>query len=290
MRDENYDITYDDLNPTFLFSCTLSRDEDETNYHCHDFIELVTILKGERLFYIDGVEYEAKEGDLLILNPGTYHKSLLGRHTAPASVECYISFSDVNFRNVPKGHMPLFSGENLHFSMPQKMKQDLFKICQSISMEYGSCRTGRYFMVKAYLIQMICLILREQATPSSSPDSEGCVFKSINKKYVVDRIMSYLDLHYTEKVSLDKIAQNMYLSTFYVSKIFKSETGDTPINYLISLRMEKAKELLESAEASSVQNAAAKVGYEDVSYFSKLFKKYHGFSPSKCLTIKQQND
>ncbi len=288
MREENYDITYGDLNPTFLFSCTLSRDEDETNYHSHDFIELVTILKGERIFYIDGKEYETKEGDLLILNPGTLHKSLLGRSTSPASVECYIAFTDVCFRNTADKNMPLFTGSNLLLSMPAKMKQEIFKICQSISMEYGSCHTGRYFMVKAYLIQMICLILREQASPEQPPTNEGCVFKSINKKYVVDRITSYLDTHYTEKISLDKIAQNMYLSTFYVSKIFKSETGDTPINYLISLRMEKARKLLESAEVSSVQDAASSVGYEDVSYFSKLFKKYHGFSPSRCLTIHQQ--
>lgn len=287
MREENYDITYEDLNPTFLFSCTLSRDEDETNYHSHDFIELVTILKGERIFYIDGKEYETKEGDLLILNPGTLHKSLLGHTTSPASLECYISFTDVCFHHVPRNHMPLFPTGNLLLSMPAKMKQEIFKICQSISMEYGSCRTGRYFMVKAYLIQMICLILREQASPEQPAAGEGCVFKSINKKYVVDRIMSYLDSHYTEKVSLDKIAQNMYLSTFYISKIFKTETGDTPINYLISLRMEKAKELLESAEVSSVQDAAARVGYEDVSYFSKLFKKYHGFPPSKCITLTQ---
>lgn len=287
MHKENYDITYEDLNPTFLFSCTLSRNEDETNYHSHDFIELVTMLKGERIFYIDGREYEVREGDLLILNPGTLHKSLLGHCTSPASVECYISFSNVCFRNALKDHMPLFSGDSFLLSMPSKMKQDIFKICQSISMEYGSCHTGRYFMVKAYLIQMICLILREQASPEQISLNEGCVFKSINKKYVVNRIMSYLDSHYTEKVSLDKIAQNMYLSTFYVSKIFKSETGGTPINYLISLRMEKAKELLKSAEASSVQDAAIKVGYEDVSYFSKLFKKYHGFPPSKCLTFHQ---
>ena len=78
---------------------------------------------------------------------------------------------------------------------------------------------------------------------------------------------------------MDHIAENMYLSPFYISKLFKSETGDTPINYLISLRMEKAKELLDRNPALSIQEVAAQVGYEDAYHFSKLFKKYYGLSP-----------
>ena len=71
----------------------------------------------------------------------------------------------------------------------------------------------------------------------------------------------------------------MYLSPFYISKIFKSETGDTPINRLIDIRLEKAKQLLE--EGGSIQEVAAEVGYEDAYHFSKLFKKHYGVSPSK---------
>ena len=71
----------------------------------------------------------------------------------------------------------------------------------------------------------------------------------------------------------------MYLSSFYISKIFKSETGDTPINYLISLRMQKARELLDKNPEQSIQTVAMAVGYEDAYHFSKLFKKYFGLSP-----------
>ena len=62
-----------------------------------------------------------------------------------------------------------------------------------------------------------------------------------------------METHYKEKISLDQIAANMYLSSFYISKIFKSETGDTPINYLISLRMQKARELLDENPEQSIQ-------------------------------------
>ena len=49
-----------------------------------------------------------------------------------------------------------------------------------------------------------------------------------NKKYVVEQMIEYFEDHYAEKISLDQIAENMYLSPFYISKIFKSETGASP--------------------------------------------------------------
>ena len=73
----------------------------------------------------------------------------------------------------------------------------------------------------------------------------------------------------------------MYLSPFYISKIFKSEMGESPIHYLIRVRMEKAKALLESGASLSIGEIAEKVGYEDAYHFSKLFKKTYGVSPSK---------
>lgn len=71
----------------------------------------------------------------------------------------------------------------------------------------------------------------------------------------------------------------MYLSPVYISKLFKEETGDSPINYLIKIRLEKAKEVLEGQEPVSIRSVANQVGYEDVYHFSKLFKKYYGISP-----------
>ena len=141
-------------------------------------------------------------------------------------------------------------------------------------------RQGRYFMMKAYLMQMLLLVIRERCEPMERP--VGCAFESANKKYVVEQIMNYIEDHYSEKISLDQIAENMYLSPFYISRIFKSETGNAPIRYLINIRLEKAKELLEGGYEGSIQEVAAQVGYDDAYHFSKLFKKRYGISPSQA--------
>ena len=84
-------------------------------------------------------------------------------------------------------------------------------------------------MMKAYLIQVLCILERFQEQErqleerGESKKTSGCEFKSINKKYVVQRIRDYMETHYQEKISLDQIAANMYLSSYYISKIFKSD-------------------------------------------------------------------
>lgn len=274
-----YELTYNDLNPRFLFSCLLERQEEEQNYHCHDFIEIVIILKGKGHFLINGTDIPITEGNVLLLNPGTYHKSIpLPSHTL---TECYLAFTDVEFINTPKNFFPLFHGQKILGKLPEKAKKEIFQLCSAMNQESQSRNTGRYFMLKAYLIQVLCLLLRfdQQEELSDEHHMKGYEFKSPNKTYVVQQIMKYMESHYREKISLDQIAENMYLSPFYISKLFKSETGDTPINYLISLRMEKAKELLDRNPSLSIQQTAAQVGYEDAYHFSKLFKKYFGLSP-----------
>ena len=275
-----YDLTYDDLNPTFLFFCELKRTESENNYHCHEHIELSIVKKGHCTFYIDGKEYPVKQGDLIILNPGVYHKSL---YTCPgdSAVEYYIAFSDLHLRDLPPNTFPL-PGGNVILPMKEVIRQEVFRICASMGKEFQAYRPGRYFMLKAYLIQLILQLLREQKEAAEGiKNTKGCIFESPNKKYVVNQMIRYFNEHYQEKISLDRIARNMYLRTFYLSKIFKSETGDTPINYLIELRMEKARELLEAAPGLSIQNVAEMVGYDDAYHFSKLFKKHYGEPPTK---------
>ena len=85
--------------------------------------------------------------------------------------------------------------------------------------------------------------------------------------------------NYMNDISLDKISKNMYLSPVYISKIFKEEIGDSPINYLIKIRLSKAEELLKD-NTLPVKVVAKRVGYNDAYHFSKLFKKYYGIAPS----------
>ncbi len=278
MESENSKFQIEKLDPAFLYTWKGIRNRGNDPYHKHDFFELAFVLSGSGKYRIEGKVYEVREGDLLILNPGVRHQSVYQPDSETPTTEFFVAFSDIQIKGFPDNYLP-FPGEECILHTTGELRQKLFRICSSMAAENEVGRPGRYFMLKAYLMQMILLVIREQCEPMTLP--AGCAFESVNKKYVVERIVDYFEAHYNEKISLEHIAENMYLSPFYVSKIFKSETGDTPIRYLINIRLEKARELLEARKDISIKAAAAMVGYDDAYHFSKLFKKKYGISPSE---------
>ncbi len=276
---EKRSVLVEELNPTFLFTWKGTRWQGEDSPHSHDFLEMAFVLSGHGRYYIEGKIYEVSEGDLLVLNPGMAHQARLLPGTEIPATEFFVAFSDLQFRGCPYNYLPL-PGKTPILHTSGELRQKLFKLCASMEAENAVCREGRYFMLKSYLMQMVLLVAREQCEPVENPSRRA--FESANRKYVVEQIVSYLEDHYNEKISLDQIAANMYFSPYYISKIFKSETGDTLIRHLINIRLERAKELLEQGQTSSIQEVAAAVGYEDAYHFSKLFKKRYGISPSQA--------
>lgn len=275
--DKDREFLIEELNPTFLFTWKGRRTQDEKAYHSHDFLEIAFIVSGSGRYRIEGKVYDVCEGDLLIINPHVLHQGLVC-NPENAATEFFVGASDIGLRNLPPNTLPVpAKGPVLHTS--GEFRQKLARICASMEAENAVCWQGRYFMMKAYLMQMLLLIVRQQTDPLEV--KKGQAFESFGRKYVVERVIDYFEDHYAEKISLDDIAENMYLSPFYISRIFKSEIGDTPIHYLINIRLERAKELLESGSAESIQEVAAQVGYDDVYHFSKLFKKRYGIPPSQ---------
>lgn len=280
-RKNTTEVIIEEMNPTFLFTWkgTRKREKNDDSYHCHDFLEMAFVLSGEGRYCIEDEIYSIKEGDLLIFNPGVRHQALSCPEVELTATEFFVGFSDIQLSGYPANYMPVPKGEYMVHTTGE-LRQKLFKICSSMEAEKSVCKQGRYFMLKSYLIQILLLVIREQCEPMEK--AKGCAFESANKKYVVEQIVNYFEDHYSEKISLDQIAENMYLSPFYISKIFKSETGDTPIRHLINIRLEKAKEMLENGYRGSIQEVAATVGYDDAYHFSKLFKKHYGITPTQA--------
>lgn len=277
-KEKKKDIRIDDLNPTYLFSWKGTRNENEKCYHNHEHLEFAYIFSGAGKYHIEGEMFDVEAGDLLIFNPGVNHQAIRDENSDWPTTEFFVGFSNVQLPGYPYNYIPMPKGKYI-IHAEGELKSKMVRICTLIEQENRSRLEGQYFMQKALLMQLILLVIREQCERVAT--DVGYEFESLNKSYVVGRIIDYFEEHYREKISLDHIAENMYLSPFYISKIFKSETGDTPIRHLINIRLEKAKQLLEAGDNGSIQEISAKVGYEDAYHFSKLFKKRYGISPSQ---------
>ena len=98
-------------------------------------------------------------------------------------------------------------------------------------------------------------------------------------KEIVEMAVQYISDHYNEKIKLGTIAEKFYISETYFCKIFKKETGKNFLDYLTSLRLEKARNLLEKHNLK-VYEVAGMVGYEDARHFSRLYRKFFSYKPS----------
>lgn len=100
---------------------------------------------------------------------------------------------------------------------------------------------------------------------------------------IILKVDAYMKKHYREPVNTKSIAEIFGFTPAYLSKMFRDYKSITPADYIIQLRMEKAKELLSSSPGCKIKDIAASVGYEDSLYFSKVFKKTTGMSPRQYI-------
>ncbi len=106
------------------------------------------------------------------------------------------------------------------------------------------------------------------------------VFKYIDSKHsnIIHKSIQFVNQYYSEKITVDNMAKRVYLSTAYFSRVFKDETGISFHNYLNKIRIEKSKQILLETNLRII-DVSLMVGFEDQSYFTKVFNKLVGKTP-----------
>jgi two-component system response regulator YesN len=98
---------------------------------------------------------------------------------------------------------------------------------------------------------------------------------------VIETVKQYIHQHFAEELELNRLAEEVFLTPSYLSKLFKTETGETITDFLISVRIDRAKDWLREKNALKTYEVGEKVGYADPAYFNKVFKKVVGCTPKE---------
>ncbi|QYR19382.1 response regulator [Paenibacillus sp. sptzw28] len=101
-----------------------------------------------------------------------------------------------------------------------------------------------------------------------------------NRKRVIELALTYIEAHYSEGISMNTVAEHLYINPSYFSKIFHEEMNVTFSKYLLWLRLKKAKKLLNETNLK-IYEIAEQVGYNDFRHFAKMFKEQEGMTPAQ---------
>jgi len=274
----------ENFNPRVLYALKVKKtDYSDVPYcHTHDFTSIIYIISGECEYNINNMVYHVKKDDIIIFNPDTSHCCIMNHGNEVVQFQAGID--NIFIESLPKGY--LISMDKSPVISMNKYSREFIKCYNEILAEQEKGEPGCFLMIKSLLMKLIVIILKETHASDYKVKDDSINFEPYDRTTIISSLMNYMNKNYMQQISLDKISRNMYLSPAYISKVFKEETGESPINYLIKTRLSNACDMLKK-NSLSIKQISKNVGYEDAYYFSKLFKKYYGVPPSKYIKEKK---
>jgi len=251
----------------FSIEAYYDRRNDNYKEHSHTNFEILIILKGKRNVRINGKEFLAKDGDIVVFLPGEVHEEKTLTET--------ISYLGVRFWDYDLKQLSLdFPDLPPSFHIFNVSGQvDLMEVVNKIIHENKSGLPGAETLKGAYFVEFVVFLRRAFLSAMQGAQEKNALGR--------ERIASAVELMkktLDKPLNLNELAKSSFLSASYFSEVFKAKTGKSPKQFLIKEKIEKAKELLKKTD-KSIKQIAEELGYESESYFHKQFKAKTRLTP-----------
>lgn len=270
-------FTNDESFPLFI---QFGRHDIPLFVHGHeDFFELVTVLDGSAEHIVDGERSAISKGDVFVIGNGISHG-----FDSPEDLRiCNIMYrpemlfhGDSDIRQLPGFHalflLEPYLSSTQHFQSrlrltPAELARVL-PIINAAEQEYTSDHPGRKTMVLSLVRQLAVLLSRLYDCPAKPREIAG-----------IADAAAFMEAHFNENISVSDAAERSHYSQRHFIRLFTSVYGVTPQKYLLNVRLRHASALLRDSSLS-VTETALRCGFSDSNYFSRIFRKYTGSSPS----------
>jgi AraC family transcriptional regulator, L-rhamnose operon transcriptional activator RhaR len=254
--------------------------QETMDFHDHAFHELVIILNGEGEHVAGDERYKISAGDVFLLKPGTAHgyRDTLGLELVNVLyLPEKLNLPLYDLANSPGYHaffdlepaMRAQHGFRSKLQVSNKQLDSLKALVKKLEHEESIKSPGRLFRMAAILMQLIGQV-SEYYSGTDAPNRAEVLR--------LGKVISYIETRYAKPLSLDALAKRAAMSPSTLHRAFTSSMGESPINYLITVRLDRAKELLKDTNLS-ITEISSRVGFRDSNYFSRIFKKKQGKSP-----------
>jgi AraC-like DNA-binding protein len=252
--------------------------------HWHDFMELLYIRKGSVRATLMNTEITLNKGELLVVMPGELHSFM---NEGEGVFENFVVHIDsVFFHNavfdtheLSKIYPYIFSSRAPPFflcSNEEMKKNGILHVVNALYSEFRKQDLGYTLSIRAGLLEIFVWLLRRWNLYSQPALDTGNYSICIRMQPILDLIKE----QYHNNLTTQGMADKMYMSVCHFCRLFKKLTGYSFHDYLRSLRIVEAIKLLLSSN-DCIKKIASHVGYDDVNYFDRVFKKATGMSPDK---------
>lgn len=238
--------------------------------HFHEYYVIGFIENGKRLLSCKSKEYIIEPGDLLLFNPRDNHacEQIDGK---TLDYRCINIQPEIMRRAVfavtGKEQLPYFTPQVLFHNELVVVLRDLH---QMLMQEEVCLRKEEVFY---FLLELLIEEYTEQGISTSISEQ--------NTK--ITAICEFLEKHYMDNIALEDLCNLTGLSKYYLLRSFTKQMGISPYSYLETIRIEKAKKMLEHGVLPI--DVAFKTGFTDQSHFSNFFKKFIGLTPKQYMNI-----
>jgi AraC-like DNA-binding protein len=234
------------------------------NYYLLHFIE-----QGKGQFVNDSIVYTLQAGDCFLIPPN----QLVSYASDPIEPWRYrwIAFSGAGAEALIQeaGFTPQITVFTP--GADSKISKMLFEVLEA----FHNRKLGANLLSLGYLY-----LIMGEAKETLLKDSPIPVGETVVQR-IVKQMIHYMASQYAYPISIEQMCHSLGYNRAYLSRIFRKETGTTPVSYLLKLRIEKSRQLLRGKPELSIEQIAASVGMTDPLYFSRQFRKIYGKSPSE---------
>lgn len=259
---EKHEFADPDL-PIFFHLDHITNEKYDFWLHWHENPEFLFIISGKGIVKIDDSVVTAEENSVIAINSNKMHYIF----TSEPEINYYCLIVDKNFCDQ--------FGFHIEDNFIQEKINDpaLFVSLQRIVTEIDEKKPYYKSAVMGEIVDILLCLFRNYTDENISQNMQGTNIDMVKKS------ITYMKKHCKENISIADIAEHIGYSKYYFCRTFKQVTGSTVNTYLNSLKIRQACTYLKK-DGLSVSETAAKCGFNDISYFTKIFKKHMQCLPS----------
>lgn len=247
--------------------------------HWHEHIEILYFKKGTMLIECNNNPLYINPGEIIVINSNDLHRGT----NICTDLDYYCIILDASILNGKsvdicdtKYITPIVQN---HIAFENKITNDkvLSTCLDNLIKEYTQRDVCFELAVKSCLYQILVLLLRNHSVSTMTFSQYK---KRIKNLEIFNPLFQYMEGHYNEELNIDMLCKMINMSKYYFCHSFKEFTGKTLSEYLNVVRINKAEYMLKNSDLN-VSEVATSCGFNDINYFSRVYKKYKKISPSK---------